>query len=95
MTAPCPALGFVVVMEPAAGLGAAERDALRRDWSALLDARGLSAQGSLDAARAVIVVASESSQATENDRDAARAWLASRRELRTWSVGDIVDLSAP
>lgn len=37
-------------------------------------------------------VASEGFQATENDREAARAWLASRPELKAWKVGDLEDL---
>jgi|SRR5829696_2897314 len=94
MTAPCPALGFVVVIEPAAGLGEAERDAFQRAWNALLDERGLLAHSRLGAGRSAIVVTSEASQATENDRHAARSWLASRPELRHASVGDLEDLSA-
>ena len=94
MTAPCPALGFVVLIEPVAGLGEAERDDLLRAWSALLDERGLYANGRFGAGRSAIVVSSESSQATENDREAARAWLASRPELRHVSVGDLEDLAS-
>jgi uncharacterized protein YggL (DUF469 family) len=94
MTAPCPVLGFVVVMEPAAGRPASDRDALRRAWSELLDTRGLVARGSIEAERPIVEVRSESSQATENDRDAVQAWLSSRGELRDWSVGDLEDLSA-
>ena len=94
MTAPCPALGFVVVIEPSAGLGEAERDALRRAWSTLLDARGLQAHGAIASTRSAIAVSSEASQATDNDREAVRAWLSSRRELRHASVGDIEDLGA-
>ena len=94
MTAPCPALGFVVVMEPVAGLSAAEHDALRRAWSELLGARGLVARGSLPAERRVVEVESEASQVTEVDRAAVKAWLASRRELRDWSVGDLEDMRA-
>ena len=94
MTAPCPALGFVVVIEPVAGLGEVERDAFQRAWSALLDERGLLAHSRLGAGRSAIVVTSEASQATENDREAARAWLGSRSELRHASVGDLEDLSA-
>jgi uncharacterized protein YggL (DUF469 family) len=94
MTAPCPSLGFVVVVEPVAGLGEAERDAFQRAWSALLDERGLLAHSRLGAGRSAIIVTSEASQATENDREAARAWLASRSELRHTAVGDLEDLSA-
>lgn len=94
MTAPCPALGFVVVIEPVAGLGDAERDALRRSWSTLLDARGLQSTGAIDAARSIVAVSSEASQATENDREAVRDWIASRTDVWRASVGDIEDLGA-
>jgi uncharacterized protein YggL (DUF469 family) len=94
MTAPCPALGFTVVIEPIAGLAEAERDALRRAWGALLDARGLDAHGSIGTGRSAIVVTSEASQATENDREALTAWLSSRADLRRASVGDIEDVGA-
>ena len=63
MSAPCPALGFVVVVEPVAGLRAAEHDALRRAWSELLGARGLVARGSLPERR-VVEVESEAAQGT-------------------------------
>ena len=94
MTAPCPALGFIVIIEPIAGLRETERDELRRGWSTLLDDRGLHANGRIGPGRSAMIVTSEASQATENDRDAARAWLASRSELRHSSVGDLEDLSA-
>ena len=94
MTAPCPALGFVVVIEPTAGLGEGERAAFQHAWSAWLDQRGLNAHCRIGPGRSAIVVTSEASQATENDRQAARTWLASRAELRHASVGDLEDLSA-
>ena len=94
MTTPCPALGFVVVIEPIAGLGDAQRDALRLAWSTLLDARGLQAHGAIGSSRSAIPVSSEASQATDLDREAVREWLASRSELRQGSVGDIEDLGA-
>jgi uncharacterized protein YggL (DUF469 family) len=37
------------------------------------------------------VVASEASQATATDREAAHTWLASRCELRAWHVGALED----
>ena len=94
MTAPCPALGFVVVIEPIDGLREAEREAFLGAWHALLDQRGLYANGRIGPGRSAIIVTSESSQATENDRAAVRAWLASRPELRHVSVGDLEDLGA-
>ena len=87
MSAPCPALGFVVAMESAPAV----RDELARAWQALLDARGLCATGG-GAERREYVVTSEASQATESDRDAVRDWLASRGEVRRWHVGEIEDL---
>jgi len=87
MSAPCPALGFVVTMELAPGA----HDALWRAWSELLEARGLCAAGGV-AERRECVVTSEASQATESDRDAVRAWLAARGDVRDWRVGEIEDL---
>jgi uncharacterized protein YggL (DUF469 family) len=91
MTAPCPALGFHVMMDSGA-LSRERFDALLDAWIDFLEARGLyCAGGGSEPMR--LVVASEASQATENDRVAARAWLASRPELRTWHVGDLEDLN--
>jgi uncharacterized protein YggL (DUF469 family) len=92
MTAPCPALGFHVVLDSVADLDAAGHDAFLDAWTDFLDDRGLHCRGG-GRDRMEFVVASEASQATENDRVAARAWLASRPELRTWRVGDLEDLN--
>lgn len=87
MTAPCPALGFVVAIERAPG----GRDELSRAWRELLETRGLCATGG-GAERREYVVTSEAAQATESDRDAVRAWLASRADVRRWRVGEVEDL---
>jgi uncharacterized protein YggL (DUF469 family) len=92
MTAPCPALGFHVVMESAIDLESDRHDALLDAWRGFLEARGLYCGGG-GRDRMEFVVASEASQATENDRVAAREWLASRAELRRWRVGDLEDLN--
>ena len=92
MTAPCPALGFHVMMDSGA-LSRERFDALLDAWVDFLQARGLYCAGGGGSAPMRIVVASEASQATENDRVAAQAWLASRPELMTWHVGDLEDLS--
>jgi uncharacterized protein YggL (DUF469 family) len=91
MTAPCPALGFRVTMD-AGALPRERLDALLDAWTDFLAARGLYSAGGGTAPMRV-VVASEASQATENDRVAVRAWLASRPELRSWHVGDLEDLN--
>jgi len=44
VSAPCPALGFVVDLEPAPGLAADRLAALRAEWAAFLDGRGLRAR---------------------------------------------------
>jgi uncharacterized protein YggL (DUF469 family) len=92
MTAPCPALGFHVVMESTVDFDSARHDELLDAWTDFLENRGLYCGGG-GRDRMEFVVASEASQATENDRVAARAWLASRAELRTWHVGDLEDLN--
>lgn len=92
MTAPCPAYGFRVVMEPAAALAPGADDALWDGWIAFLEGRGLYCGGGGGPARLVYVVASEASQATEVDREATHAWLEARSELRGWQVGELEDL---
>jgi uncharacterized protein YggL (DUF469 family) len=92
MTVPCPALGFHVVLESAADLDGRGHDAFLEAWIDFLEKRGLYCGGG-GRDRMEFVVASEASQATENDRVAAQAWLASRPELRSWQVGDLEDLN--
>jgi hypothetical protein len=92
VSAPCPALGFLVDLEPVSGLSAERVAELRAGWTAFLDARGLCARERRVGARLQFEVESEASQATQNDRDAAQSWLSGRSELRRWRVGDIQDL---
>jgi uncharacterized protein YggL (DUF469 family) len=91
MTAPCPTFGFRVVMDLDAGAAPSAIEQLRHAWSALLQSRGLTSRES-GVERFVHVVTSEASQATETDRVAIRAWLATRPEIRGWRVGDLEDL---
>ena len=90
MTAPCPAYGFHVEMALQAGLVPAERERLLVQWRELLESRGLSGGGRGPPYRCTIT--SEASQATDSDRSAVRAWLESRAELKSWTVGELVDL---
>jgi uncharacterized protein YggL (DUF469 family) len=91
MTAPCPTFGFRVVMDLDAETAPSTLEQLRQAWTALLRSRGLMSRGS-GVQRVAYVVTSEASQATESDRVAISAWLASRPELRGWQVGDLEDL---
>jgi hypothetical protein len=92
LSAPCPALGFVADLEPAPGLPIERLATLRAEWGAFLDERGLRAREVHVGMRLRFEVDSEASQATQNDRAAAEAWLAARPELARWQVGDIHDL---
>jgi hypothetical protein len=92
VSAPCPALGFIVDVEPAPGVSADRIAALRAEWSAFLDGRGLHAREQRLGAQLRFEVESEASQATQNDRAAAEEWLAGRGELARCTVGDIHDL---
>ena len=91
MTAPCPTFGFRVRIELDAATPAPVREQLHQAWRALLRSRGLTSRGG-GVDRLVHVVTSEASQAIESDRDAVRAWLAGRPEIRTWQVDDLEDL---
>lgn len=91
MSAPCPALGFHVTMERLVDPGTKDDDPLLDAWVDFLEGRGLYCGGG-GKRRMEFAVASEGFQATENDREAARAWLASRPELKAWKVGDLEDL---
>jgi uncharacterized protein YggL (DUF469 family) len=92
VSAPCPALGFVVELEPTAGLSAERLATLRAEWAAFLDGRGLTGRERRVGPRLRFEVASEAAQATQNDRAAAEGWLATRDELARCHVGDIHDL---
>lgn len=66
--------------------------ALTKAWASFLAGRGLYHVGAVSGERLTYLVASEASQAMENDRVAALAWLASRPELHGWQVGDLEDI---
>lgn len=95
MSTPCPTFGFLVVMEPASPIDASTNREHRDAWIGFLETRGLTCAGggTTNETRAELkfVVTSEASQATETDREAAEAWLASRGELRAWHVGALED----
>jgi len=93
MTEPCPMLGFFVVIELATDSSLRSRSDFATDWRDFLAMRGLYAM-SADAAGRRWAVASEASQAVEADCDAARGWLAARRDVGRVEVGPIEDLNA-
>ena len=91
-SSPCPTFGYLVVIDTVPGLHAREVDLPRSAWLQFLDARGLYCGGGAGAERLEYVIASEAAQATEGDREATRAWLDARPELRGWRVDDLEDL---
>jgi uncharacterized protein YggL (DUF469 family) len=85
--------GFRVGMATDTTLGPGAHDALWDAWITFLDDRGLYCGGGGEPDRLEYVVASEAAQAIEGDREATRAWLACRPELRAWQVGKLEDLN--
>lgn len=81
-------------MELAPTLTERERDRLRDAWEDLLVSRGLTSDAHVDDDEWwELPVLSEASQATDGDREAVRAWLDRRGDLRSWDVGELIDLS--
>jgi uncharacterized protein YggL (DUF469 family) len=93
MSAPCPTFGFHVAMTLAGNLGADAHDVFLDAWIAFLEHRGLYRFAGIGSHRLDFAVAGEGSQATESDRLMVDEWLASRPELRSWRVGELVDLA--
>lgn len=94
MSAACPEYAFDVTLRLAPQLDADARAALRRAFAALLDARGLVADGGGDAVLRH-TVARDGGQAVDADRDAVREWARARPEIVDATVGPLVDLGDP
>lgn len=92
MTAPCPSYGFVVTIAFAPECDEGTRSAFSDAWIELLEAHGLYCAGGGGDSQEY-VMASEATQATDADRRAVQAWLAERRELTRWEVGQLIDLT--
>ena len=93
MSAPCPTYGFAIALRPAPGLDDRASRALRDAFVAAVEARGLSTGGGGQGWHHVI--SRDGGQAIDADREALRAWAASRPELVEVSVGPLVDLEDP
>ena len=92
MSAPCPALGFVITVALRPSAGEADIDALVDDLIDFLESHGLQTGGAGDTTLE-FVVNREGSQATDADRALVREWAARWSDHAEISVGDIVDLS--
>ena len=93
MTAPCPSLGFAVTLDVSPPVGSAGWNDIREAWMEMLESRGLYGRGGGEQ-RLEYVVASEASQATNNDREEVRRWLSRRADILAWHVGGLEDLKA-
>jgi uncharacterized protein YggL (DUF469 family) len=92
MTAPCPSLGFTVVLRLHSDVSEAERDTLIDDLIGVLERHGLSAAGRGDHTME-FVVRRDGSQATDADRAIVRDWAARWTARVTADVGDLADLA--
>jgi uncharacterized protein YggL (DUF469 family) len=92
MSAPCPALGFVVTMTRRPNIGEADVDVLIDAFIDVLESHGLQTGGVGDTTLE-FVVSREGGQATDVDRTVVREWAAQWTAQANIVVGDIVDLS--
>jgi uncharacterized protein YggL (DUF469 family) len=91
MSAPCPALGFVITVALRSSTGEADIDALVDDLIDFLESHGLQTGGAGDRTFE-FVVNREGGQATDADRALVRDWAARWADHAEIRVGDIVDL---
>ena len=84
--------GFLVEIEVDDGLAADESDALWRDFMALVEERGLLADGGTGGRTWTYRIHSEGSQATDGDRKAIEAWARARPAIVSASVGELFDI---
>jgi uncharacterized protein YggL (DUF469 family) len=91
MTAPCPSFGFIVTRAFHVHVTGDGRARFEEAWTEFLEQRGLRSSGRVGAS-ADYIISSEAAQATDLDRQAVEAWLATRSELGVWRVGELIDL---
>ena len=94
MSAACPEFGFELTFDLVPRLGEDARSALRDAFIDALEARGLSADGGGEQVWRHVITR-DGAQAIDADREALRAWAATRPEIAAVTVGPLVDLSDP
>ena len=92
LSAPCPILGFTVLIELHDSVDDARGEALRSALAELLETNGLTMEGG-GRRRSRFVVRREGSQATEADRRLVTAWSAERSDVAGISVSELMDLN--
>jgi hypothetical protein len=93
VSAPCPEYGFTFACRLASPLDADAARALRDAFARVLESRGLAADGG--DGRWHHVISRDGGQAIDADREALRAWAASRPDVADVTVGPLVDLDDP
>ena len=92
VSAPCPILGFTILIELHDSVDDARGEALRSALAELLETNGLTMEGG-GRRRSRFVVRREGSQATEADRRLVEAWGAERSDVAAVSVSELMDLN--
>jgi uncharacterized protein YggL (DUF469 family) len=92
MSAPCPILGFTVLIDLPQSTEEAQADALTQSLAELLASQGLVSTGG-GRRQMLFVVGREGSQATEAERQLVERWAADWHRVATIAVSDLVDLS--
>ena len=94
MSAACPVFGFAIACTLRSELDEAGEAALTDAFLTFAASRGLACSGGFSGKRWSMTVHSDAGQATDADRVAAHAWIASRTEIATANLGPLVDLDS-
>jgi uncharacterized protein YggL (DUF469 family) len=92
MSAPCPILGFTVLVDLHESAEESQAGALTKSLAELLASQGLVSSGG-GRRQLLFVVGREGSQATEAERELVARWAAEWRDAAAITVSDLVDLS--
>ena len=92
MSAPCPILGFTVLVDLHESAEEAQAGALTQSLGELLTAQGLVSSGG-GRRQLLFVIGREGSQATEAERQLVERWAAEWGRVAAITVSDLVDLS--
>ena len=92
MSAPCPILGFTVLIDLREPGDESQAGALTQSLAELLESQGLVSSGG-GRRQLLFVVGREGSQATEAERQIVERWADEWRDAAAITVSDLVDLS--
>jgi uncharacterized protein YggL (DUF469 family) len=93
MSAPCPILGFTVLVDLRPSTEESQGGALTQSLAELLAAHGLVSSGG-GVRQLLFVIGREGSQATEAERQLVERWAAEWSHVAAITVSDLLDLSA-